>query len=581
MILRYFRKVDWLMLAACLLLIAGQVYFDLKIPEYMSEITDHLQTGTATDIIADDGIKMMACAFASLVLAILTTVLATRIASSLCRTLRKLQFENVERFSKQDMEKFSAASLITRSTNDVYHLQRFVARAIQVIIKAPIMAVWAVWKISGSAFEWTSMTIIAMIILTVSISVLLHYGIPYIRKIQWITDDINRVTRENLDGMRTIRSYNAEEFRSEEFDKTSDRLLDGGMAATRILSPLHAISSSMLNFLTLAIYWIGAAIIGGTTNQTDQMYLFSDMIVFTAYAAQVLTSVMMAVSIIRGTATAMVSSRRIEEVIDYTPSIRDGTGADPETKGEVEFRNVCFSYPGGGKEILSDISFKIGKGETLAIIGSTGSGKSTLIKLIARFYDATSGLVLVDGTDVRDYRLGELYSRLGYVSQNAIIFSDSVRNNVNYGKDSSMKTDSDVKSALKTARAENFVDNMPNRYDQSISQHGRNLSGGQKQRISIARAICKKPEIYLFDDSFSALDYITDMELRKALGKETEGSTKIIVAQRIGAITEADLILVMDGGKIVGSGKHDYLLETCEIYREIADSQFSDREEAP
>ncbi len=573
MIFKYLRKVDWLMMAACLLLIAGQVYFDLRIPEYMSEITDHLQMGVDTGIIVDDGMKMLGCAFASLALAIITTILATRVATALCRTLRKLQFENVESFSKQDIDRFSAASLITRSTNDVYHLQRFVARAIQVVIKAPIMAVWAILKISGSAFEWTTMTVIAMLVMLISITAIMHYGIPYLRKIQWLMDDVNRETRENLDGMRTIRSYNAEECRGDQFDVTSERLLDNCVSAVRIMSPMHAIPSSMLNFLTLAIYWAGALIINGVMEQTEQMILFSDMIVFTSYATQVISSIMMATGILRGAATAMVSARRIEEVIDYTPSVRDGPGAEPRSPGDVEFKNVGFCYPGTDKEILSDISFKIGKGETLAIVGSTGSGKSTLVKLISRLYDATEGEVLIDGVDIRQYTLDELYAKIGYVPQDSIIFSDTVGNNVNYGASSDLRSPEDTEKALEIAQAENFVKKLPKGLDQLISQHGRNLSGGQKQRISIARALCKRPEIYLFDDSFSALDYKTDSDLRAALTKETAGSTKIIVAQRVGSIMDADRILVMDKGRIIGSGTHDELLRTCDVYREIADSQ--------
>lgn len=580
MIFKYLRKIDWLMMAACLLLIVGQVYFDLRIPEYMSDITDHLQMGVDTNTIMDDGFRMLICAFASLTLAIFTTILATRIASALCRTLRKLQFENVENFSKQDIDRFSAASLITRSTNDVYHLQRFIARAIQVVIKAPIMAVWAILKIYGSAFEWTAVTVIAMLVLLISITAIMQYGIPYLKKIQWLMDDVNRETRENLDGMRTIRSYNAEEHREEQFDVTSKKLLDNCVTTVKIMSPMHAMSSSMLNFLTLSIYWVGAIIINGVTNQTEQMLLFSDMIVFTSYATLVISSIMMAAGIMRGAATAVVSSRRIEEVIQYTPTIRNGPGAKPTSYGEVEFKNVGFCYPGSSREILSDVSFKIKKGETLAIIGSTGSGKSTLIKLISRLYDATRGEILIDGVDIKQYTLDELYAKIGYVPQNTIIFSDTVRNNVNYGKGSELKTPEDAEKALEIAQANFFVNELPKGLDQIISQHGRNLSGGQKQRISIARALCKKPEIYLFDDSFSALDYKTDNNLRNALARETIGSTKIIVAQRIGSIQEADCILVMNQGKIISSGKHDELIKNCELYIKIAKSQL-EKEIAP
>lgn len=575
MILRYLRNKDWLMLCACIALIAGQVYLDLRIPEFMSDITDHLQMGTATDIIVRDGVRMLACALASFAMAVGTVVFAARVSASLCSRLRSLLFENVGSFSRQDIEGFSAASLITRSTNDVYQIQQFLPRAISMVVKAPLISVLAVWKISGSDYQWTVATVVAMVVLVVSFSLLLHHGMPYIRRMQAYVDAVNRVTREGLEGTKGIRAYNAEAHQEARLRDASSSLLDNSLTLARTMSPMHALSSSMLNFLTLSIYWLGAGIIQSAGSQGMQMQLFSDMIVFTSYATQVISAVMMASGILRGLPRVMVSSRRIEEVIAHPVSVQDGAAAGPPAGrgGEVVFEDVGFAYPGGDREVLSGISFRASPGETVAIIGPTASGKSTLMGLIPRLYDVTTGRVLVDGTDVREYALEELHSRMAYVPQAAVVFSGTVRDNVNYGSGSGSRSDGDIERALRIAQLWDHVSSLPQGIDTDLAQHGWSLSGGQRQRLGIARAVCRDPGIYLFDDTFSALDYRTDRDLRRALYAETAGSTRIIVAQRVGTIIDADRIVVLDGGRIVGEGTHAQLMESCPLYREIAESQ--------
>ena len=579
MILRYLGRRDWIPVVCCIVFIVFQVYFDLRIPEYMSEITDHIQMGLGSEIVARDGIAMIACSLLSLGASLCAGAMSAKTAANLSRNLRRLQFDRVQSFSKQDIDSFSAASLITRSTNDVYHIQEFVARGLQITVKAPIMAVWAISKINAGAFEWTVVTTLAMVFLVIIIVLLVKLNFPYMKRIQWLMDGVNRSTRENLEGLRVIRAYNAEGHQQEKFDRANEDLLNNNLTAVRIMAPLHPISSSLMNFLTLAIYWIGAGIVVSTTSQTEQMALFSDMMVFTTYATQVVMSVMMLTGIFRGLPRAMVSSARIREVIEHEPSIRDGPGVDvTDERGSVEFRNVSFSYD-DGREVISDISFRIEPGQTFAIIGPTGSGKTSLVNLIPRMYEVTSGSVMVDGHDVKEYGLRDLHSRIGYVPQSAVIFSGSVRDNVNYGEGSEERSDEDIRRALDIAQASSFVDSMSEGMDSFISQHGRNVSGGQKQRVSIARAVCRDPEIYIFDDTFSALDYRTDRDLRAALKRETSGHTTIIVAQRIGTIMDADRILVLENGKVMGDGDHASLMRDCPLYREIAESQLSEGSE--
>ena len=579
MILKYLGRRDWIWVIACVAFIVCQVYFDLRIPEYMSEITDHIQMGMGSDIVARDGLAMVVCSLLSLAASLCAGAMSARTAASLSRNLRRLEFERVQSFSKQDINSFSAASLITRSTNDVYHIQEFTARGLQISVKAPIMAVWALSKINAGAFEWTAVTAIALIVLVMVIILLVKLNFPFMKRIQWLMDGVNRSTRENLEGLRVIRAYNAECYQQEKFDRANEDLLKNNLTAVRIMAPLHPISSSLMNFLTLAIYWIGAGIIVSTSSQAEQMTLFSDMIVFTTYATQVVMSVMMLTGIFRGLPRAMVSASRIEEVIEHEPAIRDGPGVgDTEQKGTVEFRDVAFSYR-DDREVVSDISFKVEAGQTFAIIGPTGSGKTSLVNLIPRMYEATSGSVMVDGHDVKEYGLRELRSRIGYVPQSAVIFSGSVKENVNYGEGANDRSEDDIRRALDIAQASSFVDSMSEGMDSFISQHGRNVSGGQKQRISIARAVCREPEIYIFDDTFSALDYRTDRDLRAALKRETSGHTTIIVAQRIGTIMDADRIIVLENGRIVGDGDHASLMNDCPLYREIAESQLSEGSE--
>lgn len=576
MILKYFRKRDWALTAALVVFIICQVYLDLEIPGYMNDITYAIQTGSGTDVVKEYGTDMVLCAFLSLGFSVAAGFCATNIAASLGRTLRERQFDRVQEFSMQDMDRFSAASLITRSTNDVYHLMVFTARGLQIVIKSPILATWALLKISGKNWEWTAATAAAVVVLVAVVAVTMWYTVPRFKKIQWLTDGINRATRENLDGIRVIRAYNAEEYQQKKFDKANDDLLENNMANAHAMAPMHPITSSLNNFLTLAIYWIGAGLIAAAGSTGDKMVLFSDMIVFSSYAMQVVSAFMLMIGIIRGLPRAMVAAGRVEEVIEAEPSIKDG-GFDGVTdaEGEVEFRDVSFSYPDAEGPAIEKVSFKVGKGQTLAIIGPTGSGKSTLVNLIPRFYDATGGQVLVDGIDVREYDQKALRRRIGYVPQSAVIFSGSVEYNVNYGDTSADRTEDDVRKALEIAQGIDFVEKMEGGMDGHVSQYGRNVSGGQKQRICIARAVCKRPEILIFDDTFSALDFKTDLALRESLKRETAGTTNIIVAQRIGTIMDADRIIVLDKGKVVGDGTHDRLMKECGIYRDIAMSQMT------
>ena len=576
MILKYFRKRDWALTAALVVFIICQVYLDLEIPGYMNDITYAIQTGSGTDVVKEYGTDMVLCAFLSLGFSVAAGFCATNIAASLGRTLRERQFDRVQEFSMQDMDRFSAASLITRSTNDVYHLMVFTARGLQIVIKSPILATWALLKISGKNWEWTAATAAAVVVLVAVVAVTMWYTVPRFKKIQWLTDGINRATRENLDGIRVIRAYNAEEYQQKKFDKANDDLLENNVANAHAMAPMHPITSSLNNFLTLAIYWIGAGLIAAAGSTGDKMVLFSDMIVFSSYAMQVVSAFMLMIGIIRGLPRAMVAAGRVEEVIEAEPSIKDGGfNGVTDAEGEVEFRDVSFSYPDAEGPAIEKVSFKVGKGQTLAIIGPTGSGKSTLVNLIPRFYDATGGQVLVDGIDVREYDQKALRRRIGYVPQSAVIFSGSVEYNVNYGDTSADRTEDDVKKALEIAQGIDFVEKMEGGMDGHVSQYGRNVSGGQKQRICIARAVCKRPEILIFDDTFSALDFKTDLALRESLKKETAGTTNIIVAQRIGTIMDADRIIVLDKGKVVGDGTHDRLMKECGIYRNIAMSQMT------
>ncbi len=574
---RFFQRSEYVLTAVAVVLIFCQVYLDISIPGYMSRITDAYLLEDHNTVVRY-GVGMVVCAFGSLVISVLAGFVVARIAAAVGRNMREAQFDRVQKFSTENISRFSAASLITRTTNDVTQIQNFVARGLQIVIKAPIMAVWAVSKISVTSFEWTAFTIGCLLLLVAVMFTALYFAIPRFKRIQWLTDAVNRSTRENLDGMRVIRAYNAAGYQGAKFEKANSDLLNNNISATRFMAPVFPFSQSMMNFITLGIYWIGSGLIAAAQSTVEQKLLFSDMIVFTSYATMVLSSVMMFFGLSRMLPRAMVGYRRIVEVADSETTIADGSVTDGEEKGTIEFRNVTFSYPGSAKEALKDVSFKVPAGKTVAIIGPTGSGKTTLVNLINRMYDATSGGVYVDGVDVREYETESLRTRMGYVPQSAIIFSGSVRMNVNYGYGSEGRTDEDVRRALRIAQAEGFVDALPGGLDAHISQHGRNLSGGQKQRISIARAVCRSPEIYLLDDTFSALDYKTDRELRKALREEARGSTVLIVAQRIGTVRDADEIIVLDGGRVVGRGTHGELMDGCPLYSEIAHSQLTQEE---
>ncbi len=579
MILKYLRASDWAVVALCVVLIALQVYLDLEVPSYMANITTVLNTGGTTDQVLDEGIPMLVCAFGSLVSSVVVGYLSARTATSLAKTVRKMQFDSVQSFSSEEIGRFSVASLITRSTNDVNQVMMVIALGLQVMVKAPIMAVWAVSKIIGSDFRWTSAVAISVLVMLAIIAAIMIFVVPRFKRLQGYTDDVNAVTKEGIEGIRVIHAYNAEEFQESRFKKANGILTGTHLAVTRALAFLGPGMQTVMNLMSLSIYWIGASIINEATGMM-RIEEFSSMIVFSAYALQIVASFMMMTAIFMILPRAQVAARRIEEVIDTEPSIKDGgIEKSPDGRaGEIEFVDVGFRYPGAKEDTFSGISFSAKKGETVAFIGSTGSGKSTLVNLIPRFYDVTSGKILVDGVDVRDYDIASLREKIGYVPQKTVLMSGTIESNVNYGSDSESRTLDDVKRAIRIAQGTDFVEKAEGQYGSRVAEMGNNFSGGQRQRLSIARAVCRDPEIYIFDDSFSALDYSTDRDLRSALKKEAAGATKLIVAQRIGTIRDADKIVVLDGGKAVGIGKHEDLLINCPVYREIASSQLSAEE---
>ena len=566
-------------MGVCILMVVAMVYLELEIPGYMSGITTQLNMPeTNMDAIYHDGGMMILCAFGSLVISIGIGFIAAYIAASLAKTLRGLQYGKVQSFSSAEMNRFSTASLITRSTNDITQIQMATAMGLMIFIRAPIMAVWAVAKIAGKNWEWSMATAVAVIVVLTTIGILMVYVLPRFRRIQGLTDNINRVTRENLTGIRVVRAYNAEDYQEEKFGRANDELTDTNLSANRAMTVMFPVMLLVMNGITLAIYWIGAILIKDAGAGLNALNLFSDMVVFTSYAMQIIMSFVMMVMILMILPRAMVASKRVQEVIDTEPSITDGDGAETSSTGIVEFRDVSFRYPGANGDVLHNISFKAEKGETVAFIGATGSGKSTIVDLIPRFYDATGGQVLVDGVDVREFGLKDLRSRIGYVPQKAFMFMGTVGSNVNYGDTADSRTVEDVRRAIDIAQATEFVSSMENGVDGEVSQGGTNLSGGQKQRLSIARAVCRKPEIYIFDDTFSALDYRTDRTLRRRLREETAGTTTLIVAQRIGTIMDADRIVVIKDGAMAGIGRHEELLRSCQEYLDIARSQMSERE---
>lgn len=572
---------DFILAAVAFVFIIVQVWLSLTMPDYMSEITKLVQTkGSKMNDILIAGGKMLACALGSLLAAVCTSICASKISSNFSANLRGQVFHKVQSFSMEEIGNFSTASLITRSTNDITQVQMLIVMGLEVLLKAPIMAVWALCKISTKNWQWTASTGVAVVVLLSFVCVCVAVALPKFKKLQSLTDNLNRVTRENLTGLNVVRAYNAEGYQQKKFNDANDELTKTQLFANRTMGTMMPGIQMVMNGLMLAIYWIGAYLISNA-QMFDKLTIFSDMIVFTQYAMQVVMSFMMLVMIFVLLPRASVSAKRINEVLDMPLSIKDGTkenGIDGK-KGEVEFRNVSFCYPDAEKDVIEDISFTAHKGETIAFIGSTGCGKSTVINMIPRFYDATKGEVLVDGVNVKEYTQKALRNKIGYVSQKAVLFTGSIKSNVAYGDNGTKGfTDDVVKQAIETAQAKEFVDKTEGGVDAFVAQGGSNFSGGQKQRLSIARAICRHPEILIFDDSFSALDYKTDRVLRDTLRKTCADATRFIVAQRIGTIRDADKIIVLDDGKIAGMGKHNELMETCEVYRQIAYSQLSKEE---
>lgn len=580
-IFKYLKKKELIMVAASILFIVGQVWLDLKLPDYISEITKLVTTeGSHISDVLTEGAKMLFCALGSVAMSVIVGFFAAKIAAGFSKRLRSMLFKKVSDFSMEEINGFSTSSLITRSTNDVTQVQMLIAMGLQVMIKGPILAVWAVCKILGKSWQWTAVTGGAVLVLFIIIGIALIFAFPKFKVIQTYTDNLNRVTRENLMGIRVVRAYNAEGYQQKKFEKANEDLTYTHLFTGRVMSIMSPGMQLIMSGLSLAIYWIGAHLINAAA-MNDKIDLFSDMVVFSSYAIQVVMAFTMMVMIFIMAPRASVAAKRINEVLETKPNIVNGNlkSASKDIKGEVEFKNVSFKYPDAADYILKNISFKAKRGQTVAFIGSTGSGKSTLVNLIPRFYDATEGEVLIDGVNVKEYNLESLYNKLGYVSQKTVMFSGTVSSNVAYGENGLGEySEETVKRAVSIAQASDFVEGMENQYEAAVAQGGANLSGGQKQRLSIARAVCRKPEIYIFDDSFSALDYKTDRVLRSVLKKETADTTSIIVAQRIGTIKDADMIIVLDEGKIAGRGTHEELMKTCDIYRQIALSQLSKEE---
>ena len=590
-LLRRLSPIEWLMAIISTALVVLQVFLDLRLPDYMTEITNLVQAqGSAMGDIWLAGGKMLACALGSLVSSVFVGYLAAKIAAGFSKRLRLSVFNKVQSFSLAEINLFSTPSLITRSTNDITQVQMLIAMGLQIMIKAPILAVWAIIKIAGKGWQWTSATAVAIGILLIMVTVVITLALPRFRKIQTLTDSLNRISRENLTGLRVVRAYNAEDYQQKKFSVANWNLTSNNLFTTRVMAIIMPCMTIIMNGLTLSVYWIGASLIDAAA-MTEKLGLFSNMLAFTSYAMQVVMAFMMLTMIFIMLPRVTVSAKRINEVLGTDVKVKDGPGVFPPLEaegeaavlpvleGEVEFRNVSFKYPLAEDYVIRNVSFTANKGETVAVIGSTGCGKSTLINLIPRFYDATEGEVLVDGVDVRQYTQNQLRNKLGYIPQRSVLFTGTVSENVSFG-DSGKGEYSEVaiKNAVRIAQSTDFVEQMSEGYDSSISQGGTNVSGGQKQRLCIARAVCRDPEIFIFDDSFSALDYKTDKNLRKVLNEELSDTTCLIVAQRIGTIRDADKIVVLEQGEVVGIGTHTELMKSCEVYREIALSQLSEEE---
>ena len=576
-LIKNMRRKEKEMALLCLVFVVVQIYFDLRLPDYMTELTMLIKTSGTTADIAAVGLKMLGCTAASAVLAIACGFLAAKTASGFSFAVREKLFRHVMDIGSEEMQDFSIPSLITRTTNDITQIQMIIAMGLQMMIKTPIMAVWAIIKILGKSWELSAVTAAFVVVLFTTLLLIMGSCIPRFRLVQKMTDKINRVARENLTGINVVHAFNAEEFQNEKFDGPSRGMMDLQMKNQKLFALVQPSMSLGMNGLALAIYWVGAALVNSiaVTDMAARLTMFSEVLVFSTYATYIVMSFMMLAMIFMLLPQAQVSAERINEVLDRKASIREGSVQTGAETGTVEFRNVSFRYPHASGDALTNIDFKVNRGETLAIIGATGSGKTTLVQLIPRFYDATEGAVLIDGVNVKDYSFDALYDKLGYVTQKAVLFSGTVRDNVLFGESAAGSDSENLESAIALSQAKEFVDKLPEGTDYEIEQLGRNVSGGQKQRLSIARALARKPEILVFDDSFSALDYRTDAKLREGLNRELHDVTKIIVAQRISTIRHAEKILVLDRGEIVGMGTHDELMQFCKGYREIATSQLS------
>lgn len=576
-LLKEFNKKDYFLVLICTLLIIFQVWLDLRLPDYMSEITKLVQTeGSKMSDILSQGGYMLLCALGSLISAFIVGYLTSYISATFSQNTRKTLFTKVQSFSMEEIKKFKTSSLITRTTNDITNIQMFISMGLQMLIKAPITAVWAILKILGKNYRWSIATLVAVVVMLSVIGTLMLIVLPRFKIVQKLIDNINDKTRENLTGVRVIRAFNAEKYQEDRFEEGNQKLTNTQMFNQRMMSIMSPTMYLIMNLLPLSIYVIGAGLIN-SAGMFDRLNLFSDMVVFSSYAMQVIMAFLMLAMIFVMYPRASVSADRIKEVLDTETKVCDGTfSSDTKLNGEVEFKNVSFKYPDADEYVLKNISFKAKKGDTLALIGSTGSGKSTIVNLIMRFYDVTEGEILIDGKNIKEYKLETLYKKIGYVPQRAVMFNGSVKYNISYGD--KKVSEKDMKNAARIAQASEFIDKMPKGYDANVSSGGTNISGGQKQRLAIARAVAKDPEIFVFDDSFSALDYKTDYTLRKELKKNAKDKTNIIVAQRIGTILNADEIIVLENGFIKGCGTHAELLKKCKVYKEIALSQLSKEE---
>ena len=589
-ILKRMRAKEWIMAGICAALVLGQIYFDLRLPDYMEDLTVLIKTpGSTVSEVFSTGLEMLACTLVSAVLSIICGYLAAQIAAGFSYTLREGVFNKVADFGHhdgdfeaghQEMQAFSVPSLITRTTNDITQIQMLVAMGLQILIKSPVMAVWAVIKIINKSWTLSAITagfVAALILIMLLVIIVI---LPRVRRVQKLTDNINRVSRENLTGINVVHAFNAEEYQAEKFEKANDTLMKTQLFNQRALALLMPAVSLAMNALALVIYWVGASIVNNVAaaDVTARIAAFGDIVVFGTYATYVIMSIMMMVMVIMFLPSAQVSAGRINEVLEAEIKLHEGANTQSDETGTVEFRDVSFHYPSSGKDVLEHISFKVNKGETIAFIGATGSGKTTLVSLAARFYDATEGQVLIDGRDIKEYTFDSLYDRIGYVTQKAVLFAGDIRENVLFGESAAEQTDENVSRALELAQASEFVQKLPGGINAPITEGGTNVSGGQKQRLSIARALARQPEILIFDDSFSALDYKTDSMLRKGLKEHLGNTTRMIVAQRIGTIRDADKIVVLDEGRAVGIGRHEELLKNCPVYREIAMSQLSAEE---